>query len=77
MYAAVLTRIEEEVDDELTGGWKVVEVSILFCDLQTYAHHSSFSDGSSVIQGLFMIVVALVAHIAFFARCIHPAQSLL
>jgi hypothetical protein len=26
MYAAVLTRVEEELDDELTGGWKVVEV---------------------------------------------------
>jgi mitochondrial import inner membrane translocase subunit TIM44 len=28
MYAAVITRIEEEMDDELTGGWKVVEVGI-------------------------------------------------
>jgi mitochondrial import inner membrane translocase subunit TIM44 len=26
-YAAVLTRVEEGLDDELTGGWKVVEVS--------------------------------------------------
>lgn len=26
-YAAVLTRVEEELSDELTGGWKVVEVS--------------------------------------------------
>ena len=25
-YAAVLTRVEEELDNELTGGWKVVEV---------------------------------------------------
>ena len=25
-YAAVITRIEEELDNELTGGWKVVEV---------------------------------------------------
>lgn len=30
-YAAVLTRVEEELADELTGGWKVVEVSFLFC----------------------------------------------
>ena len=28
-YAAVLTRVEEELDDELTGGWKVVEVRAL------------------------------------------------
>jgi import inner membrane translocase subunit TIM44 len=27
MYAAVITRVEEEIDDEITGGWKVVEVS--------------------------------------------------
>lgn len=26
-YAAVITRIEEELDDELTGGWKVVEMA--------------------------------------------------
>lgn len=25
-YAAVVTRVEEELDNELTGGWKVVEV---------------------------------------------------
>ena len=25
-YAAVLTRLEGELDNELTGGWKVVEV---------------------------------------------------
>ena len=27
-YAAVITRVESELDDELTGGWKVVEVSL-------------------------------------------------
>lgn len=26
-YAAVLTRVEAELDNEITGGWKVVEVS--------------------------------------------------
>lgn len=25
-YAAVITRVEEELSDELTGGWKVIEV---------------------------------------------------
>ncbi len=30
-YAAVITRVQEELDNELTGGWKVVEVrAILF-----------------------------------------------
>ena len=28
VYAAVITRIAEETSDELTGGWKVVEVRI-------------------------------------------------
>lgn len=28
-YAAVVTRVEEELDNELTGGWKVVEVRLL------------------------------------------------
>lgn len=32
-YGAVITRIPEEMDNELTGGWKIVEVSISFlCD---------------------------------------------
>ena len=26
-YAAVITRVEEELDNELTGGWKIIEVS--------------------------------------------------
>ncbi len=28
-YAMVLTRVEEELDNEITGGWKVVEVSLV------------------------------------------------
>jgi mitochondrial import inner membrane translocase subunit TIM44 len=30
MYAAVITRVEEELNNELTGGWKVIEVCIFF-----------------------------------------------
>lgn len=29
-YAAVLTRMEEDLADEITGGWKVVEVLVCF-----------------------------------------------
>ena len=29
-YAAVITRVEEELDNELTGGWKIVEVRPAF-----------------------------------------------
>ena len=35
-YAAVVTRSEEELDNELTGGWKVIDVrsfSISICML--------------------------------------------
>lgn len=28
-YAAVITRVEEDLENELTGGWKVVEVRAL------------------------------------------------
>lgn len=27
MYAAVITRVEEELDNELTAGWKVIEMA--------------------------------------------------
>ncbi len=30
VYVAALTRIEEEIDNELTGGWKVIEVRGIF-----------------------------------------------
>ena len=37
-YAAVVTRVEEELDNELTGGWKVIEVSLAVA-FQTRAVH--------------------------------------
>jgi import inner membrane translocase subunit TIM44 len=30
-YAAVITRVEEDLENELTGGWKVIEVRGFFC----------------------------------------------
>lgn len=35
-YAAVMTRIEGDLDNELTGGWKFLEVSssFVFCLLR-------------------------------------------
>jgi len=27
-YVAAITRVPEDLDDEVTGGWKVVEVSV-------------------------------------------------
>lgn len=47
-YAAVVTRVEEELDNELTGGWKVIEVRLTqrmqcFCSTLTF-----FVDGQEV-----------------------------
>lgn len=41
-YAMVLTRVEEEMDNEITGGWKVVEVS-RWCDCCSWAATDSCS----------------------------------
>ena len=30
-YGAVITRVESELEDELTGGWKIIEVSVIEC----------------------------------------------
>lgn len=30
-YVAVLTRMEEELDNETTGGWKIIDVSLFRC----------------------------------------------
>ena len=39
-YAAVITRVEEELDNELTGGWKIIEVRLfpLSSTLRTSRH---------------------------------------
>ena len=39
-YAAVVTRVEEELENELTGGWKVIEVR-----LSLSARMSAIGDG--------------------------------
>lgn len=31
-YAAVITRVEEDLDNELTGGWKIIEVRVLILE---------------------------------------------
>lgn len=33
-YAAVITRVESELGNEITGGWKVVEVSSLYASFR-------------------------------------------
>jgi hypothetical protein len=38
VYAAVITRIAEEMSDEITGGWKVVEVMSLSYMCPPYAY---------------------------------------
>jgi hypothetical protein len=57
MYAAVVTRVEEELDDELTGGWKVVEVGARFRYTDTLADGLS-TDGSPICPGVPIDVTA-------------------
>jgi mitochondrial import inner membrane translocase subunit TIM44 len=36
VYVAAITRAEEELNNELTGGWKVIEVCVLAIILYIY-----------------------------------------
>src|ERR1700733_9134198 len=40
MYAAVITRVEDELNDELTAGWKIIEVGV--CSLAKFFFSLSF-----------------------------------
>jgi hypothetical protein len=52
-YAAVITRIEEELDDELTAGWKVVEVSRRICGFRLLTAEPNFLvDDAPLSEGL-------------------------
>jgi hypothetical protein len=59
-YAAVVTRVEEELENELTGGWKVIEVSLFFFPfiLSCWDHvddaGAASLDGASVRARIFM-----------------------
>ncbi|KAG6850555.1 hypothetical protein H0H93_011754 [Arthromyces matolae] len=43
VYVAAITRVEEELSNELTGGWKVVEVSVFVFIFQGFDSISSIS----------------------------------
>ena len=47
-YAAVITRVEEELDNELTGGWKIIEVSLCGFLLRVHRGSHYFTDGSEI-----------------------------
>jgi hypothetical protein len=47
-YAAVVTRVEEELENELTGGWKVIEVRLSFFARRARWVTGIYTDGSSV-----------------------------
>ena len=48
-YAAVITRVEEELENELTGGWKVIEVRGFFSPLShVWTGTDDGIDGTSV-----------------------------
>ena len=61
-YAAVVTRSEEELDNELTGGWKVIDVRffpISICMLYILMLIELILDGSSFITSLPLVTSSL------------------
>lgn len=46
-YAAVVTRVEEELDNELTGGWKIVEVRTRYWHTRGFVLNPSL-DGKTI-----------------------------
>lgn len=51
-YAAVITRLEGELDNEVTGGWKVIEVSGVGPVLRQVLNW--VTDGSEIITRIFI-----------------------
>ena len=52
-YAAVITRVAEEMPDEITGGWKVIEVMCSPCQRSsTDAHESNVIDGAQICKSI-------------------------
>lgn len=81
-YAIVLTRMDKELDNELTGGWKVVEVSNSGTTFPLCADPSS--DGSKGDQELRVIPhnpISMMHHHSDLASCamydLHLFPSLL
>lgn len=63
-YAAVVTRVEEELDNELTGGWKVVEVRLFFAHLNLAL--SSYADGTEVVPRIPINATKVTAFISYY-----------
>ena len=59
-YGAIITRVESELDNETTGGWKVIEVRLsppkhpfsLMGPAFTFSNLALFADGSPFIKKL-------------------------
>jgi hypothetical protein len=65
MYAAVITRVEEELGNELTGGWKVIEVCFGDLWMLTLPTVSTFPDGAKICNS-----ISLRSHIKYFRTII-------
>lgn len=53
-YAMVITRMEAELDNELTGGWKVVEVSLANFILGVSFFFCGFIDSRGTLEKMLM-----------------------
>jgi hypothetical protein len=47
-YAAVITRLEEEIEDEVTGGWKVIEVCFPVSSVLSDLRLTCLADGTQI-----------------------------
>ena len=81
-YAAVITRVEDDLANELTGGWKVMEVCLLLYLLRRCQYSYFVLDGSQICSGIFVVPIVLASgwtgHCAQFAiptRHIPHSQS--
>jgi hypothetical protein len=65
-YVAVVTRVMEELDNELTGGWKVIEVCYFARLLIAFLKSRFYSDGkekrSSISLKVFRLLYLHIHH---------------
>ena len=60
-YAAVITRLEEELDNELTGGWKVIEVRSS-CHGSTFSAYARLADGTEIFPSILVDFLTALSH---------------
>lgn len=73
-YAAVITRAAEEMSDEITGGWKVIEVmsSRMSRMALMNTYRSNVTDGAQICKSIPVATVDGYEHSSHSGCSIHP-----